>query len=314
MLMDLSRSPRERLDLDAIRRDYRLPEIVGAVVKLQRAGNELKACCPLHSDRSPSFTIFDAGRRFHCFGCGASGDVLDFIQALHGVGLREAAEMLTGGEMPSVTVAPLPVKDDSDKIAEARAVWEASQPIGGTVAECYLRGRALHLPLPEALRFAVLPYGKRGGVYPAMVAAVTDLSGNVIGVQRTYLAANGTGKADVPAAKLSLGRITGGAVRLTPPSRSMILCEGTEDALSIIQSTGRAAWAALGTSSLGKVELPFATEDVVIGADNDEAGEAAAQKAARAYAERGCRTRIIRPLPGFKDWNDELQNNIQEAC
>ncbi|WP_256926720.1 CHC2 zinc finger domain-containing protein [Sphingomonas sp. TZW2008] len=49
-------------------------------VKLVRAGRELKGCCPFHPDKTPSFTIYADDRRFQCFGCGAEGDVLDFVQ------------------------------------------------------------------------------------------------------------------------------------------------------------------------------------------------------------------------------------------
>jgi DNA primase len=304
--LDLNRH--QRLDLDAIRRDNPLPEvIVGAGVTLKRKGNELVGLCPFHSERSPSFTVFDGGQRFHCFGCGAGGDVLDFVQALHGVGLREAGEMLGGGELPVVSLPSLPVDDGSDRTEEALAIWDAAQPIKGTLAETYLRWRGIDIALPDCLRFASLRYGRSGPDYPVMVAAVSDVADRIIGIQRTYIAPDGRGKADVPKAKLSLGRVTGGAVRLTEPARALILTEGVEDALSLIQSLGRAAWATCGTSNLGKVVLPFATEDVVIGADNDDAGEAAARKAAETYAQQGCRVRIIRPLPGCKDFNQELQ-------
>lgn len=298
---------REHFDLDAIRRDHPLPDVAGAVVPLKRAGNELKACCPFHSDRTPSFTIFDGGNRFHCFGCGAGGDVLDFVQRLHGVGLREAAAMLTGDEMPTVHVAPIPIDEGTDRVEEARAIWDAAQSIKGTLAETYLFNRAITMPLPDALRFALLPYGKRGPDHPCLVAAVSDCGGAVVGIQRTYLRPDGSGKADVAAPRLGLGKIAGGAVRLTPPAWSLILTEGVEDALSITQSIGKAAWAALGTSNLGKVQLPFSTEEVIIGADNDEAGKAAAYAAARAFDERGCRTKVIFPAAGFKDFNSELQ-------
>lgn len=312
--LNLNRERREPLDLDAIRRGHPLPDVVaGAGVVLKRAGSELKACCPFHGERTPSFTIYSGGDRWHCFGCGSGGDLFDFIAQLHGVGLREAADLLTGGNLPSVTVALLPIDDGPDRSEEARAIWAAAVPIGGTVAEAYLRNRGLHLPLPDALRFASLRFGRSGPEHPVLVAAVTGADGAIGAIQRTYLRPDGTGKADVPAPRLSLGKLAGGAVRLTPPARSLILTEGTEDALSLIQTTGRATWAALGTSNLAKVVLPLNVEDVVIGADNDPAGEAAAQKAAQAYAEKGCRTRIIRPLPGFKDWNAELQNTIQEA-
>ena len=116
-----------RLDIDALRRAHSLPDVVAGVTKLQRAGNEWKACCPLHQDRSPSFTIFDNGHRFQCFGCGAQGDVLDFVQQLHGVGLREAAEMLAGGNLPTIEVPSLPPTDDvGDRVDEARAIWRAA--------------------------------------------------------------------------------------------------------------------------------------------------------------------------------------------
>ncbi len=297
----------EPLDLAAIRANHPLPGVVGVVTKLTRAGNEMKACCPFHGEKTPSFTIFDGGRRYHCFGCGASGDVLDFVQALHGVGLRDAANMLTAGDMPTVSMPALPVNDDADKIAEARAVWDASQPIGGTLAADYLAARGITIALPDALRFASLPYGRWGRDHPCMVAASTLSDGSIIGVQRTYLRPDGRGKADLPNPRLGLGRLAGGAVRLTDPARSIIITEGTEDALSLMQMAGRSAWAALGTTNLARVELPFMTEDVVIGADADEPGEVAAQAALQAYADKGCRVKIIRPLPPHKDFNSELQ-------
>ncbi|HKX78232.1 MAG TPA: CHC2 zinc finger domain-containing protein [Novosphingobium sp.] len=310
--MSFLQVPKGRLDLDQIRQENPLPSIVGAAVKLQRAGNEFKACCPFHSEKTPSFTIFANGQRFFCFGCGASGDVLDFVQALHGVGLRDAAEMLGGGDMPSVDIAPLPlVQDDSDRIEEARAVWEAARPIQETVAETYLRHRAIDIALPDALRFTSLRYGRSGPEYPVMVAAISDVADQVVGIQRTYLAADGMGKASVPKTKLSLGRVTGGAVRLTPPSRTLILTEGIEDALSLIQELGRAAWATCGTSNLAKVVLPIATDDVVIGSDADDAGQLAATTAAQIYAEQGCKARIIRPMPGCKDFNQEIQERAR---
>lgn len=306
----------EPIDFDAIRRDYLLADVVRTVVSLKQAGNDLKACCPFHDEKTPSFTIFDAGRKYHCFGCGESGDVLDFLQLLHGVSLREAANILTGNDArrPAFQKRPRSINTDAGepgKIAAARAIWEASQPINGTLAATYLTARGITIALPDALRFAVLRYGNRGREYPCMVAAVTDPGGEVVGVQRTYLRPDGTGKADLPAPRLSLGRLTGGVVRLTPPARSLILTEGTEDALSLTQLTGLSAWAALGTSNLGKVVLPISTEDVVIGADGDEAGERAAQAAARAYAEKGCRVRILRPAPPHKDFNAELMEGCQ---
>lgn len=50
-----------------------------------------KTCCPFHNDRTPSMKV---DRRFHCFGCGADGDVIDFVSRLYGLDAKSAAEKL----------------------------------------------------------------------------------------------------------------------------------------------------------------------------------------------------------------------------
>lgn len=297
------------LDLDAIRRAHPLPGVVGAVVKLQRAGNEFKACCPLHADRSPSFTIFDGGRRFQCFGCGAGGDVLDFLQQLHGVSLRDAADMLTGGNLPSVHVAPLPVDDGADRIAEAKAIWRSAEPAKGTLAETYLRSRGLHQRIPESIRFTRLRYGAKGRAHPVLIACVASADNKLIGIQRTFLAPDGLGKAAVPKAKLSLGRVSGGAIRLAACAASLIVCEGLEDGLTLQQELGRAVWVAAGASMLPAMIFPAGVQSVAIGGDNDNAGQLSARKAAETFAHRGIESRVFFPVDA-KDFNDELRGAL----
>ena len=311
MIPNLRREPYQPLDLDALRRDHPQPGVVGAVVKLQRAGNEFKACCPFHADRSPSFSIFASGQRFHCFGCGQGGDVLDFVQRAQGVSLRDAAAMLGAGNLPSVIVAPLRPDDGADRVEEARAIWRLAIPATGTLAESYLRTRGLHLPIPESIRFTRLRYGAKGPEHPVLVAAVASVDDKLVGIQRTYLNAAGTGKAAVPKAKLSLGRVSGGAIRLAPCARALTVTEGLEDALSLQQETGQATWCAAGASMMPNMVFPPGVQSVVIGADADAAGERAAVKAAEAFALRGLTTRIIYPLPPHKDFNSEIQERAR---
>ncbi len=293
------------LDLAAIRSNHSLPAIVGASVKLQRAGNEWKACCPFHADRSPSFTIFDGGERFHCFGCGASGDVLDYLQRAHDVTLREAATMLDGGNLPVVVQPALPPEPYRDTTAEAITTWRSAGPIAGTPAEAYLRGRGLDLRLPESLRFARLRYGSKS--LPCLVALIANGDNKIGGVQRTFVRDDGTGKADVPAPKLSLGRVRGGAIRLAPGAGRLIVTGGLEDGLTLQQELGQAVWAATGEGNMASMVLPAGVTSVTIGADRDDSGDLHAKRAAETFALQGRTVRIIRPLPGFKDFNSELQ-------
>lgn len=303
----------ERLDLEAIRRENPLPDVVaGAGVALKRAGREWKACCPFHQERTPSFTIFDGGRRFKCFGCGVSGDVLDFVQELHGVGLRDAAEMLGAETMPRVRLPDLPAAPDRSKTsAEALAIWRAAIPINGTLAETYLRSRAITCELPPSLRYVELPYGRTGRVYPCLVACISSSEGPLQGIQRTFLAADGLGKAEVPKAKLSLGSVSGGAIRLGPMSEDVVLCAGVEDGLSLLQELGRSVWAVPGDSNLSSVCFPTPVRSVAIGGDNDRSGRDNAERAARAYDERGLDARAFFP-PSEKDFNDQLQKEAAQ--
>ena len=297
-----------RLDLAAIRRDNPIPPIAAKFVKLQRAGREWKACCPFHQDRSPSFTIFDGGQRFQCFGCGAQGDVLDFVQRSHGISLREAATLIGANQLPIVWVSAMPAEErKEDRRDEAIAIWRAAGPAMGTPVEKYLRSRALTLPIPESIRFARLQYGKRGDFHPVMVALVASVDNRAIGIQRTFLNSAGTGKAAVPKAKLSLGNVRGGAIRLAPCAQKLTVVEGIEDGLSLQQELGMAVWVAAGASNLTAMELPPGVASVIVGADADPAGERAARSAAQRFANQGREARIIRPLSEFKDFNGELQ-------
>jgi DNA primase len=69
--------------------------VIGKRVKVTRAGREFKACCPFHREKTPSFTINDDKQFYHCFGCGAHGDVLGFVMQNDGLSFMEAVEQLS---------------------------------------------------------------------------------------------------------------------------------------------------------------------------------------------------------------------------
>ncbi|WP_062343572.1 CHC2 zinc finger domain-containing protein [Novosphingobium sp. CCH12-A3] len=300
-----------RLDLDLIRRDNPLPIIAGSLVRLRKAGQEWIGCCPFHADRSPSFTIFDGGLRFHCFGCGASGDVLDFVQRAYRVSLPEAARMLAGGDVPKVAsanICPNPEPEArTDYGKAARAIWHRSIPAARTLGEAYLRFRGILPPYPPDVRFLALPCDNLGPL-PCLVLAVRDVDGEVTGIQRIFLAHDGQGKAAIETPKRSLGKVKGGAIRLgdLDGANTLTVCEGPEDGLSLLVMLGGPVWVAAGTTFLPSMQFPPGVRSVLIGADNDPAGQVAAEKAAHAFSDRGLSVRIIRPVSGAKDFNDEL--------
>jgi len=80
--------------LDDIRNRLTLSEVIGRRISVKRAGRESKACCPFHNEKSPSFTINDDKQFYHCFGCGAHGDVIGFIMQHDNLSFMDAVEML----------------------------------------------------------------------------------------------------------------------------------------------------------------------------------------------------------------------------
>jgi phage/plasmid primase-like uncharacterized protein len=140
-----------------------------------------------------------------------------------------------------------------------------------------------------------------------MVAAFEDLGGTIAGIHRTYLKPDGTSKAEIEHNKKTLGPVRACAVHLTAADRVLVICEGIETGLSILQATGLHVWAALGTSNLANVELPSFVREVFIAADNDDPGMMAAHEAADSYRTRGCQVRIVSPRTEKADWNDVLR-------
>jgi DNA primase len=67
-------------DIELLRERADLARIAGDYTSLTKAGSRLKGLCPFHQERTPSFSVDPARGLFHCFGCGAGGDVYGFLQ------------------------------------------------------------------------------------------------------------------------------------------------------------------------------------------------------------------------------------------
>ena len=84
-----------REDIAAVRERAPIEEIIGQHVALKSGGvGSLKGLCPFHDERSPSFTVRPANGRWHCFGCGEGGDVIEFVMRMDGLPFTEAVEYL----------------------------------------------------------------------------------------------------------------------------------------------------------------------------------------------------------------------------
>src|SRR3970040_2051578 len=98
-------------DVLSIRRANPIEEVVArAVVDLRLVGRRLGGSCPFPRDGPPSLVVYPHNESYFCFGCGAGGDVIDFVGRLHGVGFKDAAAMLAGSPQEQLTRKPVPPK------------------------------------------------------------------------------------------------------------------------------------------------------------------------------------------------------------
>jgi hypothetical protein len=195
------------------------------------------------------------------------------------------------------------------RAGQALRLWQEAEPIKGTLAETYLRGRGITCPLPDTLRFAPSCWHASAQHLPALVAMVEG--SDAFAVHRTYLREDGSGKAKVNPPKAMLGRVGGGAVRLSEGDRKLVVAEGIETALSLASGLLRTPvtiWAALSTSGLRGLDLPEKPGRMTIASDGDKAGREAANALAERATALGWQVSLL-SAPDGRDWNDVLIAN-----
>lgn len=191
---------------------------------------------------------------------------------------------------------------------DAARMWHDRLRLGGTLAERYLRGRAITGRLPDSLGFSPgLRHAPTGLVFPVLLGAVQSGTHRVTGIQRIFLDPPTAGKALVTPNKMTFGILGDGAVRLGRAGRTLGIAEGIETALSAMQIYSLPVWAVLGAGRLGTLALPDAVEQVMIFADRGDVGEREAERAAESYEAAGRRAQVMLPDAGFKDFNDVLR-------
>jgi putative DNA primase/helicase len=284
-------------------------ENIGRALGGRKVGCGWVARCPAHDDRTPSLSIRDANDKKVLVRCHAGCDQERVIAALRGRGLWAENGPRPLLRVPRRTpVERKPDQDDARRSEIALAIWQSAKPAQGTPVETYLASRGIDLPPPDALRFHAGLKHPSGGIWPAMVALVTSgADGRPLAIHRTFLARDGGGKAPVEAQRMMLGPCSGGAVRLADPGDVLMVGEGIETSIAAMQATGNPAWAALSTSGLRGLGLPEDVRDVIVLADGDAAGEAAARDCAWRWKREGRRVRIARPPQGI-DFNDMLMD------
>jgi len=290
-------------DTDAIRRGHPIADVAAACgLELRQTGGRLTAVCPFHGDSRPSLVLYPASQSYYCFGCGAGGDVIDFMSRLHRVDFREAVALLAGAQVPAMPAgAPHPPNvavPDVDPMKAApiietavafyeEAIWSRPEVLD------YLASRGIH---ERTVRRFRLGFG-----IPGLAAALRDRNLDLETAQELGLLDDDrecfAGRIIIP--ELVEGRATWFTgrrltdreprylnLRLPKPllglarakGEVVVVTEGPFDWLTAVE-WGFWAVALLGTRVPGKVAQSLERfEDVYLVLDPDEAGQEATKE------------------------------------
>ncbi len=300
-----------KVDIPALKARHPLGDAVEAAgVRLGGVGRVRQGICPFHEEAEGSFTVYSDSQRFYCFGCGAGGDVLDFIQRTENLTLPEALRRLDGGTdlvlrpanhpttMPRPKTDTIPPRDPTLLTAAAR--FYARNLKGSPEAQAYLASRGLgpNATARLGLGFAngrglrqtleTLGFPERrvrdSGLFTeggrerfAGMIVTPDLSRGLVHWLAGRALQSGAKPRfqSIPGPKpvLGLGRLPFG-----PPL--VVVAEGLFDWLCLAQ-WGLPAVAALGTHGLERVASALrGCPKVFLAFDNDDAGREASERLA----------------------------------
>ena len=252
---------------------------------------------------------------------GDHGDLLDIIAASCGHTsfrdtLEEARHFLSLPPPPETPRNPAPTKAPTGSPESARRLWKATQPLTGSAASVYLAGRSItdHVP-SDALRFHPHCFYRPSEddmpdcrtAWPAMIAAVTDLAGEITGVHRTWLDPETRDKAPVAYPRRAIGHLLGHGVRFGISSPVMAAAEGLETMLSLRQIMPALPMiAGLSGAHLAAIAFPDALRRLYVARDDDPAGAAALATLHERASTRGIGVCPLEPRHG--DFNGDLQS------
>jgi putative DNA primase/helicase len=260
-----------------------------------------------------------------CNRCDATGDGFHILGKKLGLSttmdFARIVEVATSGLNASVSfreqVDQEAEKRKKYKLEVANGIWHESSLVG-SVVQTYFRSRNIKWTgTSDTLRFhpqlAYYHEGRNVGNFPALIARVTDVKGNFLGIHRTYLSKEGI-KASVPNVKMALGSISGGAVRFDEPSDELHVAEGIETSLAVREELDAPTWSTLSAPNMEVLEIPDSIKKLIIWADLDKNGRgvSAAEKLAQRVSANGVNAYVMVPPlplgPDMKsiDWLDIL--------
>ncbi|HIV17265.1 MAG TPA: DNA primase [Candidatus Alectryocaccobium stercorigallinarum] len=352
--------------IEKVREANNIEDVIGSYVKLQRKGTSYMGLCPFHNEKTPSFSVHPVRQMYHCFGCGASGDVFSFLMEYDRLSFQEAVVRLA--ERASIAVQQEETSKEQRKAeSERNKLLEIQKEAAkyylyrlyspaGKYAMQYLKKRGL---TDDTIKKFGLGYADKGanGLYSYLkkkgfsdallkesglflwdekrssmnekfwnrvMFPIMDINRKVIGFGGRVMGDAKPKYLNSPETKLfdKSRNLYGLYAAKASRQRSIIICEGYMDVISLHQAGFANAVASLGTAltSQQTALLRKYTKDVYLLYDSDEAGVKAALRAIPLLRSAGLNSKVVNLQP-YKDPDEllkaggaeELQKRIDSA-
>nr|WP_137831777.1 toprim domain-containing protein [Methylobacterium sp. L1A1] len=290
------------------------------------AAGQVLAPAPGHSSRDRSMSIrlnprAPGGLLVHLFSGGDALAAKDHVLDLLG---WPRADEARGRDRPQPARRPEPetppIEADegaSERTARALAIFRETEAPWGSPVEAYLareRGLEPFEALARTVRFHPACPFAGGFRTPAMVALVRDVRTNVPkAIHRTALTLDGRKAVVGGNDRLSLGPVSGGAIKLTPDedvTLALGIGEGIESALSLRrlpEFAGSPVWSLISANGIERLPVLAGIESLWIAVDHDEAGLRASQACADRWTDAGAETFLVTPETERTDLNDAFK-------
>ncbi len=281
--------------------------------------------CPLCGQGKDTFRFDDkdGNGTYFCGKCGA-GRGMDFVMKWEGLDWPQAAKRVDEilGEVQPLQPPTTPKRDPKPGID---LITNGSKSLTGTdPASVYLRNRGLSVISPELMWNPSVKYWevnnegfKELGQFPAMVAPVRNVSGELVTYHITYLSKGA--KAKVPDPKKVkpplCEKLSGEAIQLFPAGKQLAVAEGIETALAFYEVYQTPVWATCNANQMERLVIPDCVEELTIVADNDESftGQAAAYALAKKAVNTGRAVKVILEGMTGQDYLDIFNEKNQRG-
>ena len=336
---------------DEIKSRCNIVDVVGRVVSLKKAGSNYKGLCPFHNEKTPSFNVNEQKQIFKCFGCGASGDVIGFVEKYYNLDFRGACEMLAneyGIDITGSFGGSEQKKELYEINRQAAMFFYKSLRQGMNPGYTYMKNRGIteetmnkfgigyadgrwqslleHMESLGISRQKLYELGlvsrKDDRYYDKfrdrVIFPIINTSGKVIGFGGRIIGEGNpkylnSQESDIFLKKNNLYGLNLAKTEIAKEDR-IILVEGYMDVISLYQAGIRNVCASLGTAlTENQAQLiKRYTKNVILSYDADEAGQNAAMRGIDILYREGLRPKVLK-VTGSKDPDEFIKANGRAA-